>query len=215
MNNAIDFETAVFAGRNVRILHLDSVDSTNNCIKTVDLSEGPAVIISREQTEGRGTVGRKFFSPRDRGLYLSVGFQPEFDFEHVMTVTRMTGVALRRVLARHCASEPFIKPVNDIYMNGRKVAGILTESTTSGIHRIGAVYVGIGVNCFPSEFPEEIKDKAGCLITEEEPRSGALEPPRRFIENLAAEVLEEFFGFLGSFDIPSVLSEYERYAGVL
>lgn len=96
---------------------LNSVDSTNNYIKALDIGETPRAVIALEQTAGRGTHGRSFWSPKGSGIYLTIGFRPdavglELSMEQIQTVTRMAGVALRRVLSRYSLDEPRIKPVS-------------------------------------------------------------------------------------------------------
>ncbi len=179
---------------------LDCVDSTNNYIKNLDLGDIPLAVIAREQTGGRGTQGRSFFSPPDSGLYMTIGFKPEFNLEHSLTVTRMAGVVLHRVLSRFSLLPPFIKPINDIYIGGKKVAGILTEAETYGTGKISAIYVGIGVNCFRSELPDELSGIAGYIE----------KPARPFtIEELAEAIINEFFYLLADFDIEKIIREYE------
>ena len=184
------------------VIVLDCVDSTNNYIKERGIGEIPTVVIANQQTHGRGTQGRNFFSPPGSGLYMTIGFKPEFDLEHSLTVTRMAGVALRRVLSRFSCLPPLIKPINDIYIDGKKVAGILTEADTCGTGRISAIYVGIGVNCFKSSLPEDISGIAGYIE----------HPVRTFtIEELAEAVLNEFFELLENFDIKKIIEEYDSH----
>ena len=181
---------------------LDCVDSTNNYIKKLPLGDIPSVAIARQQTGGRGTHGKSFFSPPDSGLYMTVGFKPTFNLEHSLTVTRMTAVALRRTLSRFSVIPPMIKPINDIYIDGKKVAGILTEAETCGVGKISAIYVGIGVNCFKSSLPDELTDIAGYIE----------KPVRPFtVQELAEDILNEFFALLYDFDIQKIIREYESH----
>ena len=186
---------------------LNSVDSTNNYIKTLDIGETPRAVVALEQTAGRGTHGRSFWSPRGSGIYLTIGFRPdavdlELSMEQIQTVTRMAGVALRRVLSRYSLDEPRIKPVNDILIGSRKVAGILTEALTEGVGKFGTIYVGIGVNCFEAAIPEELRDTAGWITR----------PAREFtVLDLAQDIIDEFLGMLSSLDVDAVLEEYDNY----
>lgn len=196
---------------------LKTVDSTNNYIKTLELGAAPRAVIALSQTAGRGTHGRSFWSPEGTGVYLTIGFRPEsvavsasgqdsaplsLSMEQIQTVTRMAGVAVRRVLSRYSLDEPRIKPVNDILINGRKVAGILSEGSTSGVGHFDAIYVGIGVNCFPSELPEGIRDTAGWISR----------PIREFtVLELAYDMIDEFLGMLEDLDVDAVLKEYDDY----
>lgn len=206
---------------------LETVDSTNNYIKSLELGAAPRAVIALSQTAGRGTHGRSFWSPAGTGVYLTIGFKPEaagqgsaicpkaaaevaagsaslsLTMEQIQTVTRMAGVAVRRVLSRYSLDEPRIKPVNDILINGRKVAGILSEGHTSGVGHFDAIYVGVGVNCFKSEFPEDIRDTAGWISR----------PARDFtVLELACDVIDEFLGLLEDLDVAAVLREYDEFA---
>ena len=186
---------------------LNSVDSTNNYIKTLELGDVPWAVIALEQTAGRGTHGRSFWSPGGTGVYLTIGFKPEsvpipLDMEQIQTVTRMAGVAVRRVLSRYSLDEPRIKPVNDILIDGRKVAGILTEGLTEGVGKFSAIYVGIGVNCFEAALPEDIRETA----------TWNNHPAREFtVLELAQDIIDEFLGLLKGLDVEKVLEEYEDW----
>lgn len=150
---------------NFKTLVYDEVTSTNKVLKQMAISgerEG-TVIIAKKQTEGRGRLGRSFFSPEDTGLYMSVLLRPEADFEKSFFVTPMTAVAVVRALKALGAPRLYIKWVNDIFCNGKKVSGILAEG---GIDECGHKYIvlGVGINLFKSEFPDEIKNIAGAVF---------------------------------------------------
>lgn len=126
------------------IIRLDTVDSTNTRLK--ELAEHGAaegtVVLAEEQTAGRGTGSRTFFSPREEGLYLSVLLRPTAALAEVLTLTGWVAVAVRDGIEKACGAPCEIKWLNDIYLNGRKLCGILTELSPS----LNYVVVGIGVN---------------------------------------------------------------------
>ena len=138
---------------------LESVDSTNEYIKKLDCSAAPQVVIAKEQTKGKGTKGRSFYSPKG-GLYLSFAFKPEYGLEDAMQITVKTGEIVKDIIRKYSDDEPYIKPVNDIYIEGKKVAGILTEADTTGVGKFSRIIIGIGINCFENSFPEEISEIA-------------------------------------------------------
>lgn len=136
---------SLFAGK---ILVEDSVDSTNTQLKAMAAAGAPVgtVLLAEEQTAGRGTRGRSFCSPRGEGLYLSVLLRPEGSLREVTQLTGWAAVAARRGVERASGAPVEIKWLNDLYLNGRKVCGILSELSLDGGGRPDYVVVGIGVN---------------------------------------------------------------------
>lgn len=107
-------------------------------------------------------MGRSFFSPSGTGIYMSLAVDVT-DCE-VSSVTRMTSaaaVAVCRAIGKTVGIEPLIKWVNDLYLDGKKVCGILAESFFSDDRRIAVI--GVGINLSTENFPEEIRNIAGSL----------------------------------------------------
>ena len=128
----------------------DVTDSTNTRAKEdKDLSLG--IICARAQTAGRGRQGNSFCSPADTGLYMSlvIPITPMEAYE--FSLTAAAAVAAARAIGKLCHIDVGIKWVNDLYLNGKKVAGILTEADTN------RVIVGIGINVRTRSFPQELK----------------------------------------------------------
>lgn len=166
---------------------LDCVDSTNNFAKSIRDFNIPQIVIAKEQTSGRGTKGRSFFSAAGKGLYMSILFKPEMSLDDIMSLTVRTGECIRSVLENYTSGELVVKPVNDVYLNGKKVCGILTEADTVGVGKFERIIVGIGINCFEQEFPDEIKDIAGWI---EDPKKDFT------IDELAADIINAFFALV-------------------
>ncbi len=143
----------------------DCVTSTNSILKDAAKAGKKAfsVLIASSQTEGRGRVGRSFYSPDESGLYMSLLLRPE-DGINPLRITTDAAVAVAIALEKLSGKETGIKWVNDIYINERKVCGILTEASFSGG---GYVILGIGINVLePAEgFPEDIKMRAGSVFS--------------------------------------------------
>lgn len=162
-----------------RIIHLPETDSTNTYLKNLaDTGEDICVIADR-QTGGRGRLGRTFESP-EGGLYMSFTCHVE-DFS-ADTVTARAAVAVSRAVERLTGLQTGIKWVNDIYVNGRKLCGILAECVWNG----GApalVIIGVGVNLY-GELPQHLSDIATTVSNE-----GGTVPDR---EELATAIFEEF-----------------------
>ena len=126
------------------IIRLDTVDSTNTRLKELadrGAAEG-TVVIARGQTAGRGTVGRSFFSPEGEGLYLSVLLRPKATVEELFTLTGRSAAAVRQGIENACGAPCAIKWLNDIYLNGKKLCGILAELSPT----LDYVVLGVGVN---------------------------------------------------------------------
>jgi BirA family transcriptional regulator, biotin operon repressor / biotin---[acetyl-CoA-carboxylase] ligase len=126
---------------------LDQVDSTNLFARRraeQGASEGE-MVFAEEQTQGKGRLGRTWFSPPHLNLYFSLILRPEFAPAQASHITLMAAVALAETLESILAGPPEIKWPNDILVHGRKLAGILTESSCEGM-RIRFVILGIGVN---------------------------------------------------------------------
>jgi BirA family biotin operon repressor/biotin-[acetyl-CoA-carboxylase] ligase len=124
---------------------LEETDSTNTFLKNCaeEKDEG-AVVIAKRQTKGKGRLGRTFVSEKN-GLYMSILLKPENDPDKIMLITAMAAVAVLRAVKAQNIREAKIKWVNDIFVNGKKAAGILTEGVFKD-DSISYMVLGIGVN---------------------------------------------------------------------
>ena len=153
-------------GNEPSIIIYESIDSTNTRAKQL-ISNGVinnAIIAATEQTNGRGRQGKSFFSPKSTGLYFSCVFRLDALLADSVAITAASAVAVCRVIEQETKKHPMIKWVNDIFIDDKKVCGILTEAVTdfeSG--RVQSVVIGIGVNLTTEIFPEEIKDIASSV----------------------------------------------------
>ena len=144
---------------------LEIIDSTNTECKRRAVAGAPEglVVIAEEQTAGRGRRGRSFQSPRGRGLYLSALLRPRLEPAAVTDMTAWVAVAVCDGIQAACGIRPRIKWTNDLVLNGKKLAGILTElglegETNSLDYLIPGV--GINVNQRPEDFAPELRDLA-------------------------------------------------------
>lgn len=183
----------------------DELDSTNTYLKKLARAGAPEgrVIIARRQSAGRGRLGRSFYSDAE-GLYISVLIRPHMKAESMVFVTAMTAVAMARAIERTVDTAPMIKWVNDIFVRGKKVCGILCESAFGADALSEYVVIGAGVNITePSGgFPADISAVAGALL----PHGSGQELRSR----LAAAFLEELFSEYARLDSRSFLDEYRR-----
>lgn len=129
--------------------HFESVDSTNEAAKRL-LAEGAirdfALVTAREQTAGKGTRGRAWASPRDAGLYMTVVHRDvETGFPTTGAYAWSAGIACVEVLAEAFGVKVGIKPINDLWVEDRKLGGILVETTVEQ-GKTQAIMTGIGIN---------------------------------------------------------------------
>ena len=153
--------------RNVQVL--DSVDSTNNYLKKMKKNEKmeEMVVIANAQTAGRGRLGRSFTSNNASGIYMSILLEPTFSLEQAKKLTCLAAVATSSAIDQLANVETKIKWVNDIYLNSKKISGILTEAATS-IEQGSLEYaiIGIGINMYHQEFNEDIRKIATSIEDE-------------------------------------------------
>ena len=149
---------------NFQITVSPSVDSTNTLLRSMAEQGAPegTVVIANAQTKGRGRRGRTFYSPGNTGIYLSLLLRPvNAGPRQTVTLTAAAAVALCQAMEAVSGAEPQIKWVNDIFLNGRKVSGILSEAAfglESGVPEY--VVVGVGINVYTPEggFPPELAE---------------------------------------------------------
>lgn len=147
-----------------------SVTSTNALLRE-QASQGAAegtVLVSGSQSQGRGRLGRSFFSPADTGVYLSVLLRPGFETPaDAARLTTMAALAACEAVSEIAGRQAQIKWVNDVFLDGRKVAGILTEASVSlEDGSLDYVVLGVGFNLYAPAggFPPEIAGTAGAIL---------------------------------------------------
>lgn len=148
------------------IVHRDTVDSTNllaAALAREGANEG-TVVLAEQQTAGRGRLGRSWVSPARINLYCSVILRPAIPPLEVPRLTLVAGIAVAEAILASAPVRAAIKWPNDVLIDGRKVAGVLTELEAEA-DRVRFVIVGIGVNLNASldDFPPELRDKATSL----------------------------------------------------
>lgn len=163
----------------MRVFIEDEVTSTNDllCFDALDepQSEDKA-LVALAQTGGKGRRGRSFFSPEGSGLYLSILLHPKVPVKEATKITTMMAVAAAVALEKNSSPKIDIKWVNDLYIKGRKVGGILTACSPSIEDGIPSFVVcGIGINIYRPEggFPEDIVNRAGYVFEKDDTGSKA------------------------------------------
>lgn len=183
----------------------EELDSTSSEAKRLAArgEHVPALIVAERQTAGRGRMGRSFYSPADTGVYFSLLWEANAPMEAALSVTCAASVAVMRAIRRLCGRQTAIKWVNDLYLDGKKVCGILTEAI-SGTGEAPKLIVGIGINLCTEDFPPELVGKAGSL--------GARGLSR---EEMIAQVVRELLPYLCDPTDRSWLADYRAHSCVL
>lgn len=187
-----------------------TIDSTNNFAKS--LAQLGAVhgttVVSEVQTQGKGRMGRDFYSPMGMGVYMSVILRPKLSVEHSLLITSCAAVAVAEAVERIAEIDCKIKWVNDIYAGGKKLCGILTEASVD-VEQGGLEYaiVGMGINVQNVTFPKNLADTATSVRMETD------KPVSRSV--LAAEILNCLEERLETIKDKSFLEEYRRRSNVI
>lgn len=195
---------------NAIIAHMHSVledviaytvtDSTNTRAREL-LKEGkkpPFLLVSSAQTAGRGRRGNTFFSP-ENGFYYTLVIRPDDMDTAIQKMTVAAAVAACEAISETAGIECDIKWVNDLFLNGRKVAGILCEAPRIHSNEVTAIIIGIGVNIAIDDFPDELQDKAGSLNRPDLDRN-----------KLAAVLTDRLLAWTSRLDDPELIQEYRR-----
>lgn len=186
---------------------MPEVESTNVVLREkadAGMKEG-YVVLANAQVMGRGRRQRKFFSPADTGIYMSLLLRPQgISPDQAVKITTMAAVAVCEAVEEVSGKETGIKWVNDIYQNGKKVSGILTEASVSMENgNVEYVILGIGMNVYLPEdgFPYEIRETAG-FIFEEKQNDGK--------NRLAAGVLNHFIKEYRNWESKGYVEKYRK-----
>ena len=188
---------------NHNIFIYDVIDSTNTEAKRIAEEYDNAVIIADSQTAGRGRLGRSFYSPVGNGLYISFLKECSSFGEDIVLITTAVSEAVCRAIKRVTGKDVMIKWVNALYLDGKKVCGILTEAVRD--HISGAakqIIIGIGINCGNEAFPDEIKEIAGSLGCDDR-------------NSLAAEVINEIDKIGSMIKNKNFMNEYRKKSLVI
>lgn len=191
--------------RDLDLTVLPTAPSTNALVREKANQGRPegCVIVACEQTDGRGRYGRQFFSPADTGVYLSLLLRPTaYSPQQATCLTAAAAAAMCQAIEAVTGQQPGIKWVNDIFLHGKKVCGILTEAAV-GLETGALDYMvlGAGVNLYPpvKGFPEEIQPIAGSVLERSCPEAK---------NRLVGEFLNRFWDFYTHPECRTYLEDY-------
>jgi len=195
----------LLAGISESIMVYAEIDSTNREAKAQAINKAAhgTVIISNSQTSGKGRHNRDFYSPPGSGLYMSfILHSSVLRFTNPTAITAYAALCVCEVIENICDMKPSIKWVNDIFLNGKKIGGILTEAITDfesgGVHEI-ILGIGINISTKTEDFPKEIKEYASSIYPDGNPHITR--------NRLAAEIINRIL----LSDTPAETELLERY----
>lgn len=189
-----------------------TLGSTNERAREMAVREAPEgyTVIALTQTSGRGRLGRSFYSPADTGIYMSLLLRPQqYSAQRAAQLTTIAAVAACEAIEKLSGEPAQIKWVNDLYVAGKKVGGILTEASVAlenGL--LEYAVLGIGMNLLPPEngFPSDIRDVAGAILKESQ-NDGK--------NRLAAEFLNRFLTYYSGSHGCSLVESYRKRSLVI
>lgn len=196
----------------IKLEILTSTESTNDYLrgKALEGYKEGLTVIAGEQTGGRGRTGRSFYSPADTGIYMSLLLNPEnCSPAKAVKFTTMAAVAACQAIEKVSQKKTQIKWVNDIYIEGKKVSGILTEGAVSlEKGTLEYVILGMGLNVYPPRdgFPRELEGTAGTVFREKKSDGK---------NRLAGEFLNGFMHFYTDWENAGYAREYRNRSLVL
>lgn len=197
---------------NVDIYIYKTTSSTNEVAKKLALSGAKhgTVVISEEQTQGKGRMGRSFYSPANTGIYMSIILRPTLTAMDSVLITTSSSVAICDAIHKVTGIECQIKWINDIYINNKKIGGILTEASTnfeSGTIDYLILGIGINFNNPKDDFPDNLKEIAGSLY------KGNSNGINRNM--LCAEILNNILSIIPKIKDYDFISEYKKRSIIL
>ena len=206
--NEKDITSLLLPGTPATVRVFPLLASTNTTLREWAEEGAPhgAAVIAEAQTAGRGRLGRSFASPEGAGLYMSVLLRSGITKEGLALLTPSVAVAAAEAIEVLSDVTVGIKWVNDLWIDQRKIAGILTEGAFSPDGELDYAIVGIGINLLPGCLPPELTGIAAAI-------GDFAPPPSR--EALAAAILDRLLGDTASLSTAAFLSEYRRRSVVL
>lgn len=191
-----------------RLFVFDKIRSTSTYAKQKAIAEECQhgdVVIANEQFAGRGRLGRTFYSPSNGGIYMSFVLKPNMSISDATVFTVTAAVAVCVAIEKVTGIKPMIKWVNDVFIDGKKVCGILSEAVSNFENQmVESVVVGIGVNVKDCDFPDEIKNVATAIG-----QKGVLR------NKLVAEIVNSFMKFSDNLDKEWIINEYKARSLVI
>ncbi|MGN0806252.1 MAG: biotin operon repressor [Candidatus Coproplasma sp.] len=161
--------SAVIADRTgARVYCYDEVSSTNTAAMQKLCEEGDCVVVAERQTMGRTKSGGSFASPSKKGIYMSVGLRCNLPLEGIENLRGLCAERIACILCDCCGTMPEIRNIDELFLNGKKVCGILFEGEVNlSARTVKNLVIGIGV------YTAEVGQTLG-YISASEPRNALI-----------------------------------------
>jgi len=187
-----------------KVIYENVIDSTNEAVKKA-LNTAPEglLVVADAQTVGKGSKGRSWSSPPGTGIWMSCLLKPEIDAYKACELTLLISFCIVKVLHAVFEIDAKIKWPNDVILNGKKIAGILTE-VCSDREKKQCLITGIGINVNQDNFPDEIKDMASSILIE----TGRQISRRKLIAGILESLENEYEQYLISNSLGNMCEEY-------
>lgn len=202
-----------------RIDFFDEVKSTNSTafkLATDGAKEG-ATVIAKSQTGGKGRLGRRWESPkgeegRAKNLYTSIILRPKVSPTEAQSLTLLTAVAVAETIAKFTSKPPTVKWPNDLLIDGKKVAGILTEMKTD-TDSVDFIVIGIGINInmTQSDMSDEIKSIATSILNHSGNLKSKTSVPLSAVGTTLFENIEKWYNTFSTSGVAPILKKWESY----
>lgn len=195
-------------GTNLKVYNFNKISSTNLIAGQYAGSgcdEG-VIITAKQQTAGKGRLGRTFLSQKG-GIYFSVVLRPTFGPNDVLFITVAAAVAAARAIESVCGKKCDVKWVNDIYVNNKKVCGILTEGTFKPTGEFDYAILGVGINLFE---PKKRFPKSLPLADSVFHKTDRILFKKRVKRKVLCEFTKQFFNFYNNISKKEFINEYQN-----
>jgi BirA family biotin operon repressor/biotin-[acetyl-CoA-carboxylase] ligase len=188
-----------------KLIFFESIPSTNDYAKNnFDKLQNKTIIIAKEQTAGRGRFSRKWYSPAEKSLYMSLVLKENIWRVELPIFNLISSLSVLKTIKSLTNLSPILKYPNDVYINKKKVAGILIE-TIFKLNTLEGIIIGIGVNINNENFPQELERKATSIFLETGKELDHLFFLKKF--------LEIFFNCLNKrINNQTIIEEWQRYS---
>ena len=193
--------------RDMEILVFDTIGSTNTEAKRLvsDGAKRNMLICAEEQTAGRGRHGKSFYSPEKTGIYMSIVIHRELPLNLAAGATTAAAVAVCEAIEKLTEKRPKIKWVNDIFLDNKKICGILTEAVSGDDKSVAdSLVIGIGINISTVDFPDDLKQTAGSLNEENIDKNV-----------LVSKITEKVIAYTKDLENPTHIEKYKERCFVL
>lgn len=191
--------------KNLKVHSFDFVDSTNTVAKKMATAGefSNTLVIAECQTAGKGRLGRTFLSEKG-GLYFSLLLRPQISPEETLFITTAAAAAVCRAIESVSDKKCEIKWVNDVYISGKKVCGILTEGEFNADGTFNYAVLGVGINLFmpAGGFPADLP-LAGAVFDKKFRKN-------RIKEKVLINFLDIFFSFFENLSEKKFIDEYQK-----